>query len=234
MSGKVICLIPARGGSKGVPGKNIRELNGIPLVAHSISQAEAASLVDDVYVTSDDLQILQVAKNYNANIIHRPAEISGDTASSESALLHALHVIEDTGENVSLIVFLQCTSPIRSPVDIDNAIRVLQQSQADSLLSVVNSHRFFWKEVNGNAVSVNYDYRERPRRQDMAPQYQENGSIYIFTPEVLKQYNNRLGGKIALYEMGESSNIDIDTENDLLLAQAMLTKLSEDGEVNDH
>lgn len=222
--GKTVCIIPARGGSKGVPGKNIRPLQGVPLVAHSILQANAASAVDAVYVTSDDASILAVAEKYGATPILRPEAISGDTASSESALLHALEVIEKGGEAVSLVVFLQCTSPVRALNDIDNAVATLRAEGADSLLSVVNSHRFFWEKTPAGAKSVNYDYKNRPRRQDMSPQYQENGSIYIFTPTILKQHRNRLGGSISLYEMEESSNVDIDTEHDFLLAQSMIAQ----------
>lgn len=224
MSEKVVCIIPARGGSKGVPGKNIREINGKPLIAHSILQARQAQLVDQIYVTSDDDAILNVAHQFNALTIKRPHELSTETATSESALIHALAAIEKAGTDVALVVFLQCTSPVRTSQDIDGAITRLRQQQGDSLLSVVQSHRFFWQETPQGATSVNYDYKNRPRRQDMQPQYQENGSIYVFKPQILQKFGNRLGGKIVLYEMNESSIVDIDTETDFVLAQAMLAQ----------
>ena len=119
-----------------------------------------------------------------------------DTASSESALIHSLQALEAQNINPDLLVFLQCTSPIRTGAEIDQAIAKLKAEEGDSLVSVSPSHRFLWEEVNGVAKSINYDYRHRPRRQDMNPQYVENGSIYVFKPWLLKENKNRLGGKI--------------------------------------
>ena len=125
---------------------------------------------------------------------------------------------------IDLVVFLQCTSPIRTGADIDNGIRKVKTESADSLLSVSPSHRFMWQEVDGIAKSINYDYRHRPRRQDMQPQYVENGSIYIFRPWVLKQLNNRLGGKIALLTMSEAASWEIDSLLDFEIAESLLKK----------
>ncbi len=220
----IITIIPARGGSKGLPGKNIRELANKPLIAHSIINAKEAKLVDKVYVSTDDREIAEISREYAAEIIHRPDELAGDTASSESALIHAVEQIESTGVAIDLVVFLQCTSPIRTATDIDNAIRKVTTEKADSLLSVSPSHRFLWQEVDGVAKSINYDYRHRLRRQDMQPQYVENGSIYIFKPWVLKELNNRLGGKIALFPMSEAASWEIDSPLDFEIAESLLKK----------
>ena len=129
------------------------------------------------------------------------------------------HLAQAEDYHPSLIVFLQCTSPIREPADIDGALEALLAQQADSLVSVVESHPWLWRMVDGKAQSYNYDYRARPLRQDREPEFWENGSIYIFKPWVLMEHNNRLGGKIALYCMSEHSLIDIDTEWDFQLAE---------------
>ncbi|WP_414550946.1 cytidylyltransferase domain-containing protein [Anabaena sp. CCY 0017] len=221
---EIVVVIPARGGSKGIPGKNIRPLADKPLVAHSILDAQEAQLVDRIYVTTDDPEISSVSRSYRAEIIQRPIELATDTASSESALIHALTEIEKTGIKPELIVFLQCTSPLRTGSDIDHAIEQLRSENADSLLSVSPTHRFLWHQVNGVTESINYDYRQRQRRQDMNPQYMENGSIYIFKPWVLKELNNRLGGKISMFVMNEEQSYDIDSLNDFEYVEFLLSK----------
>ena len=224
MSNSITTIIPARGASKGISGKNIHFLKDKPLIAHSILAAQSAQLVDQIYVTTDNPEIAQVSKNYGAAIIDRPAELATDTASSESALIHALQSIVQTKFQPELIVFLQCTSPLRTGSDIDRAIEQLRADQADSLLSVSPSHRFLWEKVDGIAKSINYDYRNRQRRQDMSPQYVENGSIYIFKPWVLKDLGNRLGGKISLYVMPEEQSWEIDTLADFEYVEFLLSK----------
>ncbi|ACK64392.1 N-acylneuraminate cytidylyltransferase [Rippkaea orientalis PCC 8801] len=221
-----IAIIPARGGSKGVPRKNVRLLAGQPLIAYSILDCLEAQLVDEVYVSTDDPEIASISQGYGAKIIHRPLELAGDTASSESALFHGLKELETEGITPELIVFLQCTSPIRTGAEIDQAIEKLQAKDADSLLSVSPSHRFLWQEVDGLAQSINYDYRQRPRRQDMQPQYLENGSIYIFKPWVIKALGNRLGGKIVLFEMGEAAAWEIDSLTDFTIIESLLNNAS--------
>lgn len=216
---KTAVVIPARGGSKGVPGKNIRYLRGKPLIAYSIEQALASPLVDVVYVSTDCEKIARVSKEFGAQVIVRPAELALDTSTSESALMHVLDSVKP--QEFDYWVFLQCTSPIRHADDITKALKKIKQERADSLLSVVESHRFLWRLGLDGAESVNYDYRSRPRRQDMSLQFQENGSIYIYKPWVLRQLNNRLGGKISLYEMSPDSAVDIDTEWDFTLAEVL-------------
>ncbi|MEG4838603.1 acylneuraminate cytidylyltransferase family protein [Microcoleus sp. B9-D4] len=220
----IVSIVPCRGGSKGIPRKNVLSLAGKPLIFYSIEQSKQSSHADRTIISTDDQEIATVAKSYGAEVIVRPAEISGDTASSELALIHALDYLKDT-ENYEpdLVVFLQCTSPLRKDDDIDKAIIQFQQEQADSLLSVSPGHSFLWEQIDGVARSINYDYRNRPRRQEMNPQFRENGSIYIFKPWVLREYNNRLGGKISLYVMAEPC-VDIDSMLDFEIAEFLLTK----------
>jgi len=221
---RICSVIPARGGSKGIPRKNILPFAQKPLLSYSIQQSQESSQVDRTIVSTDDQEIAIISKSYGAEVIMRPADISGDTASSESALLHALDYLKET-ENYEpdLVVFLQCTSPLRAKDDIDNAIAQFQAEDADSLISVSPSHAFLWEKIDGVAQSINYDYRDRPRRQDMNPQFRENGSIFIFKPWVLREYNNRLGGKISLYVMDEFC-IDIDSMIDFEIAELLLKR----------
>ena len=221
---QAIAIIPARGGSKGVPRKNVRLLAGRPLIAHTILDAREAGLISDIYVSTDDPEIAHVSKVYGAEVIERPSELASDTAASESALLHAVETLETTGLVPDLIVFLQCTSPLRTGADIDHAILHLRDTGADSLLSVSPSHRFLWSEVDGTPNSINYDYQNRQRRQDLKPQYVENGSIYLFKPWVLKQTGNRLGGKISLFQMSEAAAWEIDSMTDFEIVELLLKR----------
>jgi CMP-N,N'-diacetyllegionaminic acid synthase len=220
---EVLAIIPARGGSKGIPGKNLRPLAGKPLLVHTIEHALAAAQVSRVVVSTDDAEIADVARRAGAEVVDRPAEIAGDDAPSEAALRHVLDVLAARERYApDLVVFLQCTAPIRRPGDVDGAIRKLVESGADSLLSVVPAHCFLWRETDGRAVAVNYDPERRPRRQDRAPEYRENGSIYVFAPRVLRERHNRLGGEIVLYEMDARSAVDIDDPEDLALCEHLL------------
>jgi CMP-N,N'-diacetyllegionaminic acid synthase len=220
----IISIIPARGGSKGVPRKNVRPLSGMPLISYSILDVKESQLVNRVYVSTDDPEIAKISTQYGAEIIHRPDAIAGDTASSESVLLHALSEIESTGIQPELIVFLQCTSPLRSGADIDRAIAQFRAEGADSLLSVTPNHRFLWEQVDGSAKSINYDYRHRQRRQDMNPQFMENGSIYIFKPWVLQELGNRLGGKVSLFVMEADQSWEIDSLADFEYVEFLLSQ----------
>lgn len=218
----ILSLIPARGGSKGIPRKNLQLLGEYPLIVHSILDTKESKLIDSVYVSTDDSEIAEVSRQHGADVIIRPPQLASDESTSESALLHALYEIEKLGHAPEIIVFLQCTSPIRNGNDIDRAIIKFKDDGADSLLSVSPSHRFLWEEVGNQVRPINYDHYLRPRRQDMRPQYVENGSIYIFKPWVLKEFNNRLGGKISLFIMKEEASIDIDSLIDFKIAEFLL------------
>jgi YrbI family 3-deoxy-D-manno-octulosonate 8-phosphate phosphatase len=204
-------------------------LNGKPLVCHSIEHALGSHQITRTIVSTDDNEIAAVAKESGAEVVRRPAEISGDTASSESALLHVLNSLRQMESyEPDLVVFLQATSPVRSSNDIDQAVQTLLDEKADSLLSASATHRFLWREGPGGVVApVNYDYRNRPRRQDRPEEYVENGSIYVFKPRILLEGGNRLGGKIALYEMSFWSGFEIDDLNDFALCEWILAQQQE-------
>jgi len=222
--GLTVAIIPARAGSKGIPGKNLVPVCGQPLVVWSIRQAAAASRIDSVYVSSDGDEILEVAVRAGALAIRRPAGFASDTASSESAWLHALDVVEKERGSVDRVVGMQATSPIREASDLDAAVRQFEEQRLDSLLSVSEIQDFFvWEPAgDGSFRPVNYDYRNRRRRQAITPQYRENGSFYIFRPQILRLEGNRLGGRIGAYVMPAHKMFQIDGPEDLRLCEAVM------------
>lgn len=220
--GGVVAIIPARGGSKGIPNKNILKINDKPLIAWSIEHALSSKSIDSVWVSSDSEEIISIAKKYGANSIIRPDSISGDEASSESAWLHALDIIEKHME-VSLIVGMQATSPVRGPTDLDDAIQAFNDQKLDSLISVteIRDHNV-WTMTEKGPEPVNYDFMNRKRRQDTDVRYLENGSFYLFKPKILRTTNNRIGGKIGFYHQELYKMFQIDDHEDLTLCKAII------------
>ena len=215
----IIAIIPARGGSKGIPNKNIIDCMGKPLIAHSIEYAKESDLVTSIYVSTDDAKIAEVAKQYGAEIIDRPDSISGDTATTESAIEHVLNNIPKP----DIVILLQATSPLRPKGSLNKSIKKMTSEKYDSLLSLSPTHRFSWK-INGDEAIPKYDFKNRPRRQDIPESeqaYIENGSIYIFTYENFIKHNNRLGGKIGYVVFEEEFSFEIDTPTDLIVIDSI-------------
>jgi len=221
-----VVIIPARGGSKGLKNKNIYPVAGKPLLAWTILQAHSSKRIDRVFVSTDNPEIAAVARAYGAEVIERPQELSGDKASSESAVLHAVGVIEaDYALSISTIVFLQATSPLRKSGDIDRAVELFERDGADSLISVTRADDLtIWESREGRWSSLNFDYHNRGMRQDRPAQFIENGSIYIFTPETLKTFNNRIGARLSAYEMEFWQTWEIDTIEEIDLIEFYLYK----------
>lgn len=224
----VVCIIPAKGYSQGVEGKNRRQLCGKPLLAWTIEQALAAKCIkrerDRVIVSSEAPVIREIAITHGAAALARPPEMAQADSSSEEALFHVLHSLEakQGGPGLpDLTVFLQCTSPIRDPNDIDDAVAEFEQRGFDSMLSVTPSHRLLWRQEDGTAQGVNHSaYVSRQMRQEMGPQYMENGSIYVFKTDVFMKVKRRFFGRIGLYiQKNPWAWIDIDTEEDFKLAE---------------
>lgn len=214
----IVAVIPARGGSKRILRKNLLPFQGKPLVVHSIEDALGARRVDRTIVSTDDPEITAVSTAAGADVFQRPEALASDTATSESALLDVLDQIERRGERMpDVMVFLQCTSPVRHASDIDGALDLFESSGADSLLSATRFKRYVWRMENGSAVPVNWDYRVRWREQEFPPQFMENGSIYVFRTSLLRSQQNRLGGKIAIYEMPPEGSFQIDEPEDLTI-----------------
>lgn len=223
---EVLAIIPARGGSKGIPRKNIQPLAGKPLLAHTIEHAKTAKTVTRVVVSTDDNEIAAVAKDYGAEVITRPAALSGDTASSEVALLHVLEELERK-ENYQpdLVVFLQCTSPLRWASDIDAGVQRLLATNSDCLLGVTRFNLFLWRETEqGSAAGINHNPGFRPMRQQMEPQYMETGVLYVMRATGFRTAGHRFFGKISLYEMPPERCLDINNRLDLVIAEAVLAQ----------
>ena len=182
---KTIALILARGGSKGIPHKNIKNFCGLPLIAWSILQAKNVKGVNDVWLSSDDKKILSIAKKFGAKIIPRPKKLSSSTSSSDDGYLHAISFIEKNFYIPDIIIALQATSPIRESKDIELALKKFKMEKYDSLFSSCRAEDLLlWKKSKNNLKSINYNFQKRPRRQDFKDNFIENGSFYIFTPNL--------------------------------------------------
>lgn len=214
---RAIAIIPARGGSKGIPRKNIIPFHGKPLIYWSIKAALEAELIDAVQVSTDDAEIAAVSRQAGAQVIMRPDDISNDIASSEDALIHALSQLDERPE---LTVFLQCTSPLTHSQDIDNCIRKLLDSNADSAFTATESHRFIWKNCN-QASGVNHNPAERKRRQELEKEYAENGAVYVMRTEEFMRTGHRFFGKTVISEMPATRTWEIDSVEDILVAEAL-------------
>lgn len=220
----VECIILARGGSKGIPGKNIIDFCGKPLLAWTIDQCIQAESISTVWVSSDDKKILSVAKTYGADLIERPKSISGDIASSEEGWVHAIDCLEQKGYVPDVVFAPQVTSPLRESSDIDRAVARFTEDNLDSLFSAnMAEDLYIWeKDATGSLNSINYDYKNRKRRQDVTGQIIENGSFYLFKPELLKKENNRFGGKIGYSAMEFWKMFEIDSPDDLKMCEALM------------
>jgi N-acylneuraminate cytidylyltransferase len=221
---EILAIIPARGGSKSIPQKNLVPVYGQPLLWYSIKSAMMTSTIDRIVVSTDDHQIATKARHYGAEIVNRSKDISGDNASSESALLHVLdHLKDQEHYQPDLVVFLQATSPMRNPDDIQNAIDTLIAQNADSLFSACKVEGFIWCSSTNKLVPINYDPSSRPTRQKLEEEIlEENGSIYIFKPWVLRKFNSRMGGKITVYRMGRLQSFQIDTYDDVKVIEQIM------------
>ncbi|MFC1692047.1 cytidylyltransferase domain-containing protein [Candidatus Latescibacterota bacterium] len=221
---KTLAIIPARGGSKGVPRKNILPLMGKPLIVHTIENSHNAKTVDRIVISTDDTEIAAISKQYGAEVILRPADISGDTASSESALLHVLdHLKQSEGYEPDLVVFLQCTSPLTTPEDIDGTVRKLLEENADSALSVVPFHYFLWRrDKHGDAIGINHDKTARLLRQEREPQLLETGGIYVMKTSGFLEARHRFFGKTVMYVCPGERWLEIDEPADFRIAEELL------------
>ena len=207
----ITAFIPARGGSKGIPGKNIKEFAGKPLMVHSIEYALNCGQIDEVVVSTDDDKIAKIARKAGAKIVKRPPELSTDSATTESAIHHFVNKFNNKPD---ILVLLQPTSPFRPKGSLENALSHFTNNGFDSLLSITPTHRFFWRVKDDQTAFAEYDYLNRPHRQDMKPEdirYVENGSLYIFTRKHFDKMGNRLGGKIGYVEWSEEYSMEIDT-----------------------
>ena len=225
---RVHAVIPARGGSKGIPGKNLKVIAGRSLLSRTIDAAIEARTISDVFVSSDAADILEEARKAGALTITRPPELATDEATSEAALLHALEQMEDDSQP-DILVFLQCTSPFTTAQDIDGVVGKLASAKADCAFSVAPSHQFLWLPENGSDLvqPLGHEKHHRPRRQDRHPQYAETGAVYAMRVNDFRKAKHRFFGRVAAHITDERNLIEIDTPTDLEMARMLLSNSCE-------
>ena len=213
-----LALIPARGGSKGIPGKNLQEVEGVSLVGRSVQAALASTRVSRVVVSTDDDAIAAASRSHGAEVVRRPEHLAGDTASSESALLHALEQLSMDGPLPPQLVFLQCTSPFTSGEQIDQVLAALDAPAVNSSFAVAAWHGFLWRS---DGRGINHDpHQPRQRRQDLEPAYLETGAIYAMDMAAFRDSGSRFcppWQPVVIKHPGP----EIDTPSDLALCRAL-------------
>ena len=220
----LIAFIPVRGGSKSIPLKNIKPFCGKPLVYWNVQALQETSVIDRIVVATDSVDIEEAVKTFGfskVEVYRRSAENASDTASTESVMLEYLKACPL--QNNDLFMLVQATSPLTRTEDFSSAVKIYNASDCDSLLSCVRTKRFFWTE---DGESINYDYRNRPRRQEFDGLMMENGAFYINRVENILRDKNRLSGKIAVYEMPEFTSVEIDEPEDWVIAESIMKKHS--------
>ncbi|MBN9106471.1 MAG: acylneuraminate cytidylyltransferase [Propionibacteriaceae bacterium] len=214
----VLAVIPARGGSKGVPGKNVARIGGVPLVARAVGAALAAGRIGEVAVSTDDEAIAAAAIEAGAVVIPRPAELAGDGASSESALLHALDHRADP-DGVDIVVMIQATSPFVTAAELDALVEAIEDG-ADSAFTAAPFHGFVWRNAP-DAAGVNHDPSGRPRRQDREPEWLETGAAYAMRTPGFRTAGHRFFGRIVAVPTDPARVLEIDEPADLERARAL-------------
>ncbi|MEU2930184.1 N-acylneuraminate cytidylyltransferase [Streptomyces sp. NPDC007251] len=222
---RVLAVIPARGGSKGVPAKNLAPVGGVPLVARAVRECRAARLVTDVVVSTDDQAIAAAAREAGAEVVLRPAAIAGDTATSEAAVLHAVDAHEALhGAPVDVVLLVQCTSPFIVREDIDGVASAVIEDGADTALTVAPFHGFVWREADAGSeggVGVNHDKSYRPRRQDRPQDFLETGAAYAMDAAGFRKHLHRFFGRTELVRTDPARVLEIDDPHDLARARAL-------------
>lgn len=223
---KIIAFIPVRGGSKSIPLKNIKPLCGKPLVCWNIEALEACPQVDEVIVATDSDEIWKTVESRDykkTKLYRRSAENACDTASTESVMLEYIKYVNLHESDIFMLV--QATSPLTESVHFSEALQKYETGEYDSLLTCVRNYRFFWNE---DGTSMNYDYMNRPRRQNFSGMLMENGAFYINTVGRILSNGNRLGGKIGVYEMPEYTATEIDEPDDWMILEKLMRKYKSD------
>lgn len=224
----ILCVIPVRGGSKGVVRKNVRMIAGRPLVAWTIEQALNAHSDLDVLVSTDDEEIAEIARAAGADVpFLRPQSLARDETPTEPVVQHAIEFRAQQGRRPDAVMLLQATSPLRLPGTLDRAVEQFHTTGVDSLVGVVAQAPFLWRQ--GDEPAPEYNFRSRPRRQDLGDNdflYRETGSLYLTRTDIYEQFANRLGGQIGLFVMHEGEGVDIDSELDLTVVEQQLLQMN--------
>ena len=218
----ITAFIPVRGGSKSIPLKNIKPFCGKPLVCWNVEALEDCDAVDEIIIATDSQEIENTIKEFNykkVRIYQRSAENASDTASTESVMLEYIQNKKLNPDTTFILV--QATSPLTQSIHFAEALQMYQENHFDSILSCVRNKRFFW---NSNGTSLNYDFQNRPRRQDFEGMFMENGAFYINTVKNILDSQNRLSGKIGVYEMPEYTATEIDEPDDWFILENLMYK----------
>ncbi|KOT36275.1 transferase [Streptomyces caelestis] len=223
---RVLAVIPARGGSKGVPAKNLAPVGGAPLVARAVRECRAARHVTDVVVSTDDQAIAAAARQAGAEVVLRPAAIAGDTATSEAAVLHAMDAHEALhGAPVDVVLLVQCTSPFLLGEDVDSVAAAVVDRGADTAVTVAPFHGFVWRDADdgatGGGYGVNHDKSFRPRRQDRPQDLLETGAAYAMDAAGFREHGHRFFGRTELVRTDPARVLEIDDPHDLARARAL-------------
>jgi CMP-N,N'-diacetyllegionaminic acid synthase len=226
---KVLAVIVARSGSKGIPGKNLRQLNGIPLIQYSIDAAKKSKKLTNFLISTDGEEIANFAKSCGAEVpFIRPIDLADDVISPMYAVLHAKRFMEEKGLNYDAILMLQPTAPFRQSDDIDGAIELLETSKSDSVISVVDVGSFHPARMkylqNGMLIDPPFcEAYENQRRQELEPMYIRNGAIYLTKSEVLEKQSFK-GKDCRAWVMSWQRSVNIDTEEDFLYAEWLCSR----------
>ena len=227
MKPKTVAIIPARGGSKGIPEKNIKPLFGKPLVAWTIEHAKKSECFNKIIVTTEDEEIAGISRKYGAEIIKRPKELAKDESPTIDAIFHVLEVLRTDNYNPNIIVLLQPTSPLRNVNDIEKALKLFLERDCESVVSVCEmEHPPYWSfTVEGGYLNPLFenDYL-KIRRQDLPKTYIPNGAIYVSMPQMLYKYKSFYCEKTIPFVMPAERSIDIDNEIDFMLAELLVKK----------
>ncbi len=221
-----IALVPARGGSKSIPLKNIKLFYGKPLIYWNLKALQNSN-IDEIYVATDSKEIKDTVLSFKFSkvfVYDRDPNNAKDTSSTESVMIEFIK-----NKNLlpySYLFLVQLTSPLTRTEDFNNAFIQLIEKKADSLLTVVLSKRFFWDVSKNYSNPINYNYKNRPRRQDFNGFYMENGAFYINTIKNILENQNRLSGNITAYEMPEYMGIEIDEKIDWMIAEKLMEKFN--------
>jgi N-acylneuraminate cytidylyltransferase len=217
----ILGIIPARGGSKGIPMKNLTMLDKKPLLSYTISSS-LKSKIDRTVVSTENEKISEVAKEFGAEVIKRPKMLATDESQIEPVMMHVLEQLQTENYIPDIIVLLQNTSPLRSSQHIDSALEVLMNNNCDSVLSCYASHYNLWTIHDDLLQPVNHEPLKRQNRQNMKNQFAENGAIYMTKNTFFAKSSCRVSGRIGIFKMSEEDSTEIDTPNDLLIAERIL------------
>ncbi len=224
MNKRYLAVIPARGGSKGIPHKNIVELNGRPMLAYTVEAAKEAmeaGCIDRCVVSTDSGEIAEVARAFGADVpFMRPDYLGGDTVKSVDVILHALSFLEDRGERYDAVLTLQPTSPMRTGADLIGGVKMYDESNADSLIAVyedvkANGFNYYRMGEGGRGLAEHPEHNTGIRRQDMKPMYVRNGALYISDVRLLRERRLIIGDVPLLYVMPKDRSTDVDSVRDL-------------------